>query len=171
MSEWAERAALAYRPRDGGLQGQVLAFFAANEGEELTSQDVALKWDVRPASTVGGSLHRLVAMRLLAKRESAGPGRRYTVLSAGPLLAEWAARQVAQAENRPLYDRIQAEKRADAGVVPVGALEIRVRLWVHGAGTKFQRVEVAGWSRERAEGTARRRHESKIQEPTTTKGI
>ena len=145
MSELVEREALAYRPHAGSLQGQVLAFFVANEGEELTTQDIALKWDVRPASTVGGSLSRLVAMRLLAKRESAGPGRRYTVLSAGALLAEWAARQVAQAENRPLYDRVQAEKRADhGGVVPVGALEIRVRLWVHGAGTKFQRVEVAG---------------------------
>lgn len=146
MSERDDRAALAYRPRKGSLQGQVLAFFAQNDGEELTSQDVALKWDVRPASTVLGSLHRLVEMGLLAKRESAGPGRRYTVLSAGELLAEWAARARVDPSNRALHDQIGALKRqADrASVVPVGALEIRVTLHVHGAGTPFQRVEIVG---------------------------
>ena len=153
MSEWAERAALAYRPRDGGLQGQVLAFFVANEGEELTSRDVALKWDVRPASTVGGSLDKLVRMGLLAKRDSTGPGRRYTVFSAGPLLAEWAqgARpDLASAPpegGRPHVSTLPWAPVApvrEPGVVPIGALEIRVRLWVHGAGTPFQRVEVAG---------------------------
>lgn len=139
-----ERMALAYRPRAGCLQGPVLAFFAQNEGEELTSQDVALKWDVRPAGSVVASLDKLVRMRLLARRESAGPGRRYAVFSAGVLLAEWA-REAMEPENRALYDRVQAERRrAYGGVVPVGALEIRLTLHVHGAGTPFQRVEIVG---------------------------
>lgn len=143
MAEFDERTALAYRPRAGGLQGQVLAFFAQNEGEELTSQDVALKWDVRPASSVVASLDKLVHMGLLARRESAGPGRRYTVFSAGVLLAEWASRARVDPSNRAL--KRQADRASVApGVVPIGALEIRLTLHVHGAGTPFQWVEIAG---------------------------
>ena len=130
---------LNYQPRAGVLPGLVLAFFVANPEEELTSVDIADKWDVRPPSSVFGALERVVRMGLLT-REKAG---KYAVLRPGPNLARWASVQ-------PVARGAQMAMGGDAlpdrarGPVPVGALEIRLTLHVHGAGTPFARVEIAG---------------------------
>ena len=130
---------LKYEPSARGLTGKVLAFFVANPDEELTTRDIADKWDVRPPSSVFGALDRVVSMGLLA-REKVG---KYAVLRPGPNLARWAAVQ-------PVAPGVQMAMQGDAlpakarGVVPVGALEIRLTLHVHGAGTPFARVEIAG---------------------------
>ena len=130
---------LNYTPQARGLTGKVLAFFVANPDEELTTRDIADKWDVRPPSSVFGALDRVVSMGLLA-REKVG---KYAVLRPGPNLARWAAVQ-------PVAPGVQMAMQGDAlpakarGVVPIGALEIRLTLHVHGAGTPFQRVEIAG---------------------------
>ena len=100
---------------------------------------IADKWDVRPPSSVFGTLERVVRMGLLT-REKAG---KYAVLRPGPNLARWASVQ-------PVARGAQMAMGGDAlpdrarGPVPVGALEIRLTLHVHGAGTPFARVEIAG---------------------------
>lgn len=131
---------LNYTPQARGLTGKVLAFFVANPDEELTTRDIADKWDVRPPSSVFGALERVVRMGLLT-REKAG---KYAVLRPGPNLARWAAVHSLQPENRAVARQVDALQHPARGPVPVGALEIRVTLRVHGAGTPFQRVELAG---------------------------
>lgn len=117
---------LNYKPQARGLTGKVLAFFVANPEEELASVDIAEKWDVRPSSSVFGALDRVVRMGLLA-REKVG---KYAVFRAGVNLARWASVRALEPENQAL--------------APIGAIDIRVTLRVHGAGTPFQRVEIAG---------------------------
>ena len=131
---------LKYEPSARGLTGKVLAFFVANPEEELTTRDIADKWDVRPPSSVFGALDRVVRMGLL-QREKAG---KYAMFKAGPNLARWAAVHSVQPENRALARQVDALQHAARGPAPVGALEIRLTLHVHGAGTPFQRVEIAG---------------------------
>ncbi len=135
---------LNFQPRERGLTGKVLAFFVANPEEELNSVDVAEKWDVRPRSSVFGALDRVVRMGLLAR----GKAGKWAVYRAGTNLAAWAAQQ---APARPVNCGTGhcscvacVVPKAQRPVVPVGALEIRVTLHVHGAGTPFQRVELAG---------------------------
>lgn len=131
---------LRYTPQARGLTGKVLAFFVANPEEELTSVDIADKWDVRPRSAVLGALDRVVLMGLLAR----GKEGQYAVYRAGAHLAQWAAVRSVQPENRALARQVDAVQHQARGPVPVGALEIRLTLRVHGAGTPFQRVEIAG---------------------------
>ena len=129
---------LNYKPQERGLTGKVLGFFVANPDEELASVDIAEKWDVRPSSSVFGALDRVVRMGLLA-REKVG---KYAVFRAGVNLARWAAVRALEPENQALARQIDAvQARAP---VPIGAIDIRVTLRVHGAGTPFQRVEIAG---------------------------
>lgn len=131
---------LDYKPQARGLTGKVLAFFVANPDEELTTADIASKWEVRPASSVWGALDRVVRLELLA-REKVG---KYTVFKAGAQLARWAAIQSLQPENQALGKAVDALQAQARGVVPIGAIDIRVTLRVHGAGTPFQRVELVG---------------------------
>lgn len=41
---------MAYRPRPGTLPAKVIDWLTANEGEELTDEDIAKKWDAYPST-------------------------------------------------------------------------------------------------------------------------
>lgn len=131
---------LNYTPHRGGLIAKVLAFFVANPDEALTSADIADKWDVRPPSAVWGALARPVNLGLLRRSK---PGK-HTLFEPGPNLGRWALNHSVEPENRPLMRQVDALAARARAVTPVGAIDIRVTLRVHGAGTPFQRVELAG---------------------------
>ena len=56
---------MAYRPRPGTLPAKVIDWLQANEGEELTDEDIAKKWDAYP-STVRIGLEGAVKAGALA---------------------------------------------------------------------------------------------------------
>lgn len=167
LSPWAgldaEPAPVAvpdFRPNDRVFVLPVLAFFLANPEEELSLADMGQKFEVPGAKLMyaRSSMQRLSDMGLLvvARREG-----RNALWSAGPALAGWGASANGQACLAALRsgERVKNRQREAGGpagvtqriatvtaakVTPVGALEIRLTLHVHGAGTPFQRVEIAG---------------------------
>lgn len=72
-----------YRPKPGSTAHSVCAFFAKNPEEELSTQDVAQKFDVKPASVAMHLTGALTAQLLSRPR----PG----TYAAGPQLAQWDA--------------------------------------------------------------------------------
>lgn len=153
-----------FRPRDRLLVLPVLAFFLANPDEELSVADMVAKFSIPTGKSMYASsaLAGLRNMGLLAGRRDG----RCSLWSAGPALAGWGAsangalclqalrsgQKVAWREREPGAGpkpaAVLSAGQGAAGPVraaaPVGALEIRLTLRVHGAGTPFQRVEVAG---------------------------
>ena len=87
-----------YSPHMGSLPDKVLAFFADNKDEELSTIDVAEKFDVTPSGAVSQKMAPLVRMGLL---ESTRKGRlvHYT---AGPRLASWTGEAPAPATYTPV---------------------------------------------------------------------
>jgi hypothetical protein len=73
-----------YVPRPDSLAGRVCAFFKANPEEELSSSDIAQKWDVRPTGNVVTLLMPAIEYGLL-KRSKQGQS---SVFSAGTRLAQ-----------------------------------------------------------------------------------
>lgn len=79
----ASPSTLRYRPESGSLAARVLAWFALNPEEELTSADIVQKFDVASSSHVSPSLTPPLAHGLLAR----GPGG--TGYRPGPAFAAW----------------------------------------------------------------------------------
>jgi hypothetical protein len=168
LSPWAgldaEPAPVAvpdFRPRDRVLVLPVLAFFLANPDEELSVADMGQKFSVPGPKLVyaTSALHALRDLGLLVGRREG----RIALWSAGPALAGWGAsangqlclealrsgakvkhRQRAAGGPAGVSPRLDSSPAPAPKVTPVGALEIRLTLHVHGAGTPFQRVEIAG---------------------------
>ena len=131
-----------YSPHKGSLPDKVLAFFVDNGDEELSTIDVAEKFDATPSGAVSQKMAPLVRMGLL---ESMRRGRlvHYT---AGPMLASWAGEAPAPATYTPAITLRPVVERAAAKAQPAPAapLEIRITLHVHGLGTPAMRLELAG---------------------------
>jgi hypothetical protein len=68
-----------------GLSFRVVLFFGRNPEEELTTLDIAEKFDT-PVRTVEGCLHRAVRDDLLAKASRGGGRGNPSVYCAGPVL-------------------------------------------------------------------------------------
>lgn len=83
----ASPSTLRYRPESGSLAARVLAWFALNPEEELTSADIAQKFDVASSSHVSPSLTPPLAHGLLAR----GPGG--SGYRPGPAFSAWAEHQ------------------------------------------------------------------------------
>lgn len=145
----------------------VLHFFIANPDEEASFEDLRLKFSTPATLTkwIQGRapVHRLMKLGLIAHVHGgtvpgAGRnGRAAMVYCAGPELEAWAntdhgresldmLHRWRSGDTRPRPPRPKAQGAAvgvDMGL-PNGAVEVRLTLRVHGAGTAGQRVEVVG---------------------------
>ncbi len=153
------------RVLDTAVALPVLHFFIANPDEEASFEDLRLKFSTPATLTkwIQGRVpvHRLMKLGLLAQCGTvpgAGRnGRAAMVYCAGPELAAWAdtdhgresldmLERWRNGDTRPRPPKLKPQRAAAAGAAPLptGAVEIRVTLHVHGAGTPFQRVEIVG---------------------------
>lgn len=119
--------ASTYFPQPQSLPWQVLDFFTSCPEEELTSEDVAYKFDASRSGSISQKMAPLVRMQLLdAKR--VGRVLHYT---AGPLLEQWAVKNL---NADPPAKEQKAPKQKP--------IKINVTLLVHQPGTPNQRVEM-----------------------------
>lgn len=116
--------ASTYFPYRNSIQKKVLDFFKANPDEELSSSDIAAKFDEASSTAAAEKMKQLVSMNLLAVSRK----NRTLHFTAGRGFSEWV--------NTPEPPRIP--------VKPVKTPPIRLRLTVvvHDAGTEQQRIEV-----------------------------
>lgn len=153
------------RVLDTAVALPVLHFFIANPDEEASFEDLRLKFSTPATLTkwIQGRapVHRLMKLGLLAQCGTvpgAGRnGRAAMVYCAGPELEAWADTD----HGRESLDMLERWRNGDtrrrlpkpkaqgatvavAAPLPTGAVEIRLTLRVHGAGTAGQRVEVVG---------------------------
>lgn len=68
-----------------GLSFRVVLFFGRYPDEELSTLDIAVKFDT-PARTVGGCLQRAVRDGMLAKDQGTGGRGKLATYTAGPML-------------------------------------------------------------------------------------
>ena len=87
--------AATYTPKRGCLAGKVLAFFAANPDEELSSFDIASKYGINPPNDVSERMVPLVKMGLLSPIKR-GKFRHYI---AGDRMPAWAGNRINIARN------------------------------------------------------------------------
>jgi hypothetical protein len=118
----ASPSTLRYRPESGSLAARVLAFFALNPEEELTSADIAQKFDVASSSHVSPSLTPPMAHGLLA-RGPGGAGYR-----PGPAFAAWVEHHRHEGTVRAVAQkpqRIAPPPPLDPFAVPIAGGVIR----------------------------------------------
>lgn len=153
------------RVLDTAVALPVLQFFVNNPHEEASFEDLRVIFSTPATLTkwIQGRarVHRLMKLGLLAQCGTvpgAGRnGRAAMVYCAGPELDAWAntdhgresldmLQRWRSGDTRPRPPRPKGQGAAVAVAAPLpnGAVEIRLTLRVHGVGTPFQRVEIAG---------------------------
>lgn len=151
------------RVLDTAVALPVLHFFIANPDEEASFEDLRLKFSTPATLTkwIQGRapVHRLMKLGLIGncgQVPGAGSnGRTAMVYCAGPELEAWAdtdhgresldmLERWRNGDTRRRLPKAQGATVAVAAPLPTGAVEIRLTLRVHGAGTAGQRVEVVG---------------------------
>jgi len=153
------------RVLDAAVALPVLHFFIDNPEEEASYEDLRRKFETPStgAKWVAGrtAVHRLMKIGLISNcgqvPGTGRNGRTAMVYCAGPELDAWANTDhgresldmLERWRNGDTRRRLPKPKAQGAAVavaapLPNGVVEIRLTLRVHGAGTPFQRVEIAG---------------------------